>query len=96
MPDFARQLPPERFEVGFVTAATAVPHVRGLGLATYPLTSQNPRRNLEAFDALVAEFRPDLLVAADAFTLDYSTGWSGLSMSLLRERYGLALANFEP
>jgi len=93
--DFARQLPADRFEVGFVTAATVAGYVRATGLTAYPLASQDPQRNLETFDRLVADFRPDLLVAADAFTLDYSTAWSGLSMSLLRGRYDVALASFD-
>lgn len=93
--DFARQLPPDRFEVRFLTAAAVAPHVRDTGLTAYPLGSQNPQRNVKTFDRLVTEFRPDLLVAADAFTLEYSTGWSGLSMNLLRERYDIALASFD-
>jgi hypothetical protein len=93
--DFARQLPPDRFQVGFVTAPAVAPHVRATGLTGYPLAGDDPQRNLAAFDRLVAEFRPDLLVAADAFTLDYSTAWSGLSMGLLRERYDVALASFD-
>lgn len=93
--DFARQLPPERFAVRFVTAPATAPHVRATGLAVHPLESGDPRANLAEFDRLVAEFRPDLLVAADAFTLDYSTAWSGLSMQLLRARYDVALASFD-
>jgi hypothetical protein len=93
--DFARQLPPDRFEVRFVTAAAVAPYVRATGLTVCPLASQDPRRNLATFDELVADFRPDLLVAADAFTLDYSTAWSGLSIGLLRERYDIALASFD-
>jgi hypothetical protein len=46
--DFARQLPPDRFDVRFVTATAAAPHVRGLGLAAYPLESTLPRHNLAA------------------------------------------------
>ncbi|WP_432994617.1 DUF6365 family protein [Dactylosporangium sp. CA-233914] len=93
--DFARQLPADRFEIGFVTAASVASYVRGMGLTVYPLPSQDPQRNLKVFDELVAALRPDLLVAADAFTLDYSTAWSGLSMSLLRQRYDIALASFD-
>ena len=93
--DFARQLPPDRFEVRFVTAAAVAPYVRATGLTVCPLASQDPRRNLATFDELVADFRPDLLVAADAFTLDYSTAWSGLSIGLLRQRYDIALASFD-
>ncbi|MEV0135694.1 DUF6365 family protein [Dactylosporangium sp. NPDC050688] len=101
--DFARQLPADRFEVGFVTAAPVAPYVRATGLKVFPLEypargsdpAHDPRRNLAAFDRLVADFEPDLLVAADAFTLDYSTAWSGLSMSLLRQRYDVALGSFD-
>jgi uncharacterized protein DUF6365 len=93
--DFAKQLPPDRYEVGFVTAATVAPYVRAMGIEAYPLVSPDPVRNLAAFDTLVADYRPDMLVAADCFTLDYSTAWSGLSMGLLRERYDLALASFD-
>jgi hypothetical protein len=93
--DFARQLAPDRFEVGFVTAPAAFSYVRELGLTAYSLDGSTPQRNLELTDELVAEFQPDLIVAADAFTLDYSTGWSGLSMSVLRHRYDVALASFD-
>jgi hypothetical protein len=93
--DFARQLPPDRYRVAFVTAASVAPYVRAMGIEAFPLASQDPRKNLAAFDTLVAGYRPDMLVAADCFTLDYSAGWSGLSMSLLRERYDVALASFD-
>ncbi|MFY1632989.1 DUF6365 family protein [Solwaraspora sp. WMMB335] len=93
--DFARQLPADEFDVGFVTAPGTAPYVRGFGLTAYPLEAEAPERNRETFDRLMTELRPELLVAADAFTLDYSTGWSGLSMGLLRERYDTALASFD-
>jgi hypothetical protein len=93
--DFARQLPSDRFEVAFVTSATAAAFVRATGLVVHPLVSRDPERNLDTFDRLVADFRPDLFVAADAYTLYYSTAWSGLSVPLLRERYGIALASFD-
>jgi hypothetical protein len=93
--DFARQLPPDRFEVAFVTSAAAAAYVRATGLVVHPLASRNPERNLETFDRLVEAFRPDLFVAADAYTLYYSTAWSGLSLPLLRERYDVPLASFD-
>jgi hypothetical protein len=93
--DFAAQLDPARFRVGFVTTAQAAPFVRARGLTAYALRDGEPERNLAAFDQLVAEFRPDMFVAGDAFTLDYSTAWSGLSVSLLRRRYDAALASFD-
>jgi hypothetical protein len=93
--DFARQLPADRFQVKFVTAAAVAPYVRAMGIDVHPLAAPDPARNVAAFDRLVAEYRPDMLIAADCFTLDYSAAWSGLSMGLLRERYDIALASFD-
>ena len=93
--DFARQLPPERFTVLFVTAPAAAPLVCASGLAVHALESQDPGTNLAEFDRIVAEFRPELVVAADAFTLEYSYAWSGLNIQLLRERYDFAVASFD-
>ncbi|WP_283137883.1 DUF6365 family protein [Rhizohabitans arisaemae] len=94
--DFARQLPRNRFQVGFVATPDAVPQLRDLGLATLPLDAGTPEANLATFDTIMRNFRPDCLVAADPFTLNYSASWSGLSVGLLRERYGdLPLAGFD-
>src|SRR5262249_43948895 len=93
--DFARQLPADRFRVAFATAPAAAAYVRELGLTTYPLDAATPEANLELTDRMVAELRPDLIVAADAFTLHYSTGWSRLSMSGLRHRSDTRLASFD-
>jgi hypothetical protein len=93
--DFARQLPPERYRVGFVVAPAMAGYVRATGLPTYPLDGRGPRPNLQLFDDLVSSLRPDLLVAADAFTLEYSAAWSGLTAGLLRSRYDIPLASFD-
>jgi len=93
--DFARQLPPDRFQVGFVTAPATAAYLRAVCLPTYPLDGPGPQQNLRIFDDLVSSLRPDLLVAADAFTLDYSVAWSGLSAGLLRDRYDIPLASFD-
>lgn len=93
--DFARQLPASAFEVQFVTTAATAPYVRALGLAAHPLDAPGPRRNLAAFDRLMADYRPEVVIAADAFTLDYSAAWSGLSMNLLRQRFDVTLASFD-
>jgi hypothetical protein len=93
--DFARQLPAAEFEVRFVTAAAGAPYVRALGLPAHPLDGGRPQENLAAFDEIMADYRPEAVIAADAFTLDYSTAWSGLSMEVLRQRYDAALASFD-
>ena len=44
---------------------------------------------------LMVDARRHYLIAADAFTLNYSTAWSGLSVRVLRERYGRLVASFD-
>jgi hypothetical protein len=95
--DLARGLPRSRsrFRVGFVAAAEAVPQLHDLGMPALPLTGATPADNLAALDRIVRGFRPDCLVAADAFALHQSRDWSGLTVGLLRERYGRPVGSFD-
>jgi len=93
--DFARQLPPAAFRVLFVATGPAAPQLRGLGLDVVALESRFPWHNLATVDKVVEDFRPDHIIAADAFTLNYSAAWSGLSISVLRQRYGARVATFD-
>lgn len=93
--DFARQLPTAAFEVVFVTAPVSAAYVQALGLTARPLTGQKPYENVAALDEITSDYRPHAVIAADAFTLDYSQAWSGLTMELLRQRYDTVLASFD-
>jgi len=93
--ELARRLPRARFRAGFVAAPEAVPLLRDLGMPALPLAGATPAENLAALDRVVQGFAPDCLVAADAFALHHSTGWSGLTIELLRERYGRPVASFD-
>ncbi|GGM20764.1 hypothetical protein GCM10011608_01710 [Micromonospora sonchi] len=93
--DLARRLPRNRFQVGFVAAAEAMPQLHEVGLPTLPLGGVTPDENLAVLDRVVRGFRPDCLVAADAFALHQARAWSGLTLSLLRERYGLPVGSVD-
>ena len=93
--DLARALPRARFHVGFVAAPEALTQLHDLGMPTLPLTGATPADNLAIVDRIVRGFRPDCLVAADAFALHQSRGWSGLTVEVLRERYSLPVASFD-
>jgi len=93
--DFARQLPPAAFRVLFVATGPAAPQLRNLGLDVVALESRFPWHNLATVDKVVEDFRPDHIIAADAFTLNYSAAWSGLSIGVLRQRYGARVATFD-
>ncbi len=93
--DLARSLPRSRFRVGFVAAGEAVAHLHDLGMPALPLTGVTPAANRAILDRIVRGFRPDCLVAADAFAMYQSRGWSGLTVELLRERYGRPVASVD-
>ncbi len=96
--DLARRLPRSRFQVGFAAAAEAVPQLHELGMPTLPLTAATPDGNLGILDRMVSGFKPDWLIVADAFTLRQPGAWSsltGLSVELLKERYGRPVASFD-
>ena len=93
--DLARSLPRSRFQVGFVAAEQAVSQLHDLGLPTLPLTGATPGENLAILDRIVRGFDPQCLVLADAFAVDHSRGWSGLTVEGLRERYGRPIASLD-
>jgi hypothetical protein len=93
--DLARALPRSRFQVGFAAAAEAVVHLHDLGMPTLPLDGSAPADNLGVLDRIVRGFKPDCLVAADAFAVHQSREWTGLTIETLRERYGRPVASLD-
>jgi hypothetical protein len=93
--DLARALPRSRFQVGFVAAPEAVSQLHDVGLPTLPLAGDTPDANLAILDRIVRGFDPRWLVLADAFAVHQSRAWSGLTVELLRERYGCPIASID-
>ena len=70
--DLARALPRSRFQVAFAAAAETVPQLHDLGMPTLPLAGATPADNLAILDRIIGGFKPDCLVAADAFAVEQS------------------------
>lgn len=83
--DIARQLPRPPYRLAFVCADETRQHLHGLGLPAVALDAPTPEANARRFTEIIRSFRPEALVVADPYTLNYSTGWSGVSMSMLRD-----------
>jgi hypothetical protein len=91
-----RQTPSRtRYKVAFAAAPEVLSQLHDLGMPTLPLTGATPADNLAILDQVVAGFKPDCLVAADAFELEHTTNWSGLAMGMLRERYDRPVASLD-
>jgi len=93
--DLARALPRSRFQVGFAAGPEAVAHLHDLGMPTLPLDDAAPGDNLGILDRIVRGFKPDCLIAADAFAVHQSREWTGLTIETLRERYGRPVAGID-
>lgn len=93
--DLARQMPGKRVQVGFVSSAESLPQLHDLGMPTLPLTGATPQENLAILDRVVRGFRPNLVIAADAFAVNESCDWSGLTVELLRERYDCPVGSID-
>lgn len=93
--DLARRLPRSGARIGFVAAPEALPQLHDLGMPTLPLAGDGPGENLRVLDRVVRGFRPDCVVAADVFAMHQSRDWSGLTVGLLRERYGRPIGSID-
>jgi hypothetical protein len=89
-----RDLDPARFHVRFVSHARGADYLTKLGAVATGVDGLDPVRNRAAVRRLVEEFRPQLLVCADVYTLDYGSTWSGVDFSWLRT-FGLPIATFD-
>lgn len=93
--DLARQMPRKRFRAGFVSSTESMAQLHDLGMPTLPLTGETPQENLAILDRIMRGFRPDFLVAADAFAVNQSCDWSGFSLETLRERYDCPIGSID-
>jgi hypothetical protein len=87
-------LDPTCFEVLFVSHANGADYLRTLGAAAAGLDGCDVVQNRAAVRRLVEGFRPDLLLCADVYTLDYGSVWSGVDFAWLRT-LGLPIATFD-
>lgn len=92
--EFARRLPPERFQALFLVTGSGERYVKAYGLEAMALTQTHPEENRLLVDRLIGAYQPDLLVLADVYTAEYSEVWSGINCEYLRE-YGIPLASFD-
>ena len=93
--DVARHLPRAGFEAAFAAAEESLPYLHELGLPALPVAGDTAAGCLDALDPLVRGFKPDCLIAADAYSLHQREGWHRLGVGTLRERYGLPVASFD-
>jgi hypothetical protein len=78
----------------FVSHESGAAYITSLGARCVALGSSDARTNRRAFAELLLEVRPDLLLCADVYTMEYASTWSGIDFSVLRST-GIPVASFD-
>ncbi|AEY67253.1 DUF6365 family protein [Clostridium sp. BNL1100] len=99
--EFCKRLPPNKFEICFLTSAKGQNYLEQNRIKHVVLKqtgansmSEDKLVNKAITDRLMSEFRPDYVIASDVYTLWYSSTWSGVSMETFRE-YGVPFGSFD-
>jgi len=73
------------FEVLFLCHPDRAPYLLSLGFEAESLTGSSITENREQFYCIVKRWKPDALLCADVYTLEYSKKWSGIDLELLKK-----------
>ncbi len=87
-------LDPARYEVQFVSHVKGASYLTELGAKATGLDGCDAVHNRESVRRLIEQFRPDLLLCADVYTMEYGSTWSGVDFGWLRA-FGLPIATFD-
>ncbi|MDI6817276.1 MAG: DUF6365 family protein [Actinomycetota bacterium] len=82
------------YELLFVSHPSGARYIESMGLPAASLSNPDPDGNRRDFDKLLAEWKPEVLVCADAYTMDYAATWTGFDFAYLKS-CGLPVGSFD-
>jgi hypothetical protein len=69
-------------------------YIRSLGIDAQSLDFPDPKRNAGEFLAIIKSFKPDCIICADVYTMDYASTWSGFDFEFLKT-LGIPIGSFD-
>lgn len=72
------------FEILFVSHPDGSKYIESMGFAALGLCGDNPEENKKQFEDLIQEWKPELILCADVYTMDFSASWSGIDFGYLK------------
>lgn len=81
-------------ELLFISHESGADYIQSCGIPARALKHLDPRANLTEFKNIIHEFRPEVILCADVYTMDYASTWSGFNFSYLRA-FGLPVGSFD-
>lgn len=89
-----RRIRDEESEICFVLHEKMSKQVIANGFPVYLINGNSPQENKKCFQEAVKDFKPDLLLCADVFTMDFSSTWSGIGLEELKAT-GIPVGTFD-
>lgn len=89
-----RRISNKEAEIRFVAHEKMSKQIVANGFSVVILNSNSPLENRDCFRKSLKEFRPDLIVCADVFTMDFSSTWSGIDIDELKS-IGIPVGTFD-
>lgn len=81
-------------ELLFISHENGTAYIQSCGIPARALKNLDPKANLAEFKGIVQAFRPDIILCADVYTMDYASIWSGFNYSFLRT-FDLPVGSFD-
>lgn len=89
-----RRVKDKNVEICFVLHEKVSKQVVANGFRVVLINSKSHLENRAYFLKAVEEFKPDLLLCADVFTMDFSATWSGIDLDVLKST-GIPVGSFD-
>lgn len=83
------------FELCFLNHPEKAVYMRSLGFSAIGLEHKDPKDNKKEFERILREYKPDILLCADVFTMDYAESWTGINLEYLKT-LGLPIGSTDP
>jgi hypothetical protein len=89
-----RHLPKKGFVLFFVSHPTGANYLMSAGMDCLSLDRVSSLENRRLFEKMMADFKPDRILLADAYTMEYAAFWSGIDFEYLKS-FSLPLGSFD-
>jgi hypothetical protein len=78
----------------FISHKWGLNYIGSFDIPVKALDRPDPKENKKEFDRIFKEFKADMIICADVYTMDYASSWSGVTYNHL-ESLGVPIGSFD-
>jgi hypothetical protein len=79
-----RHLKEKGFQLLAISHPVAAKYIESIGVSALSLHKREPFENRLDFEKILIEWKPDAILCADVYTMDYASAWSGIDFDYLK------------